>query len=215
MRINPDTPILKFLANVFDTVLATLLFVLCSLPCITIGPALTALSATMMDIAGDECNGVIRTFFRHFRSNFRQSLVLGLILLAVGAIVVCDIWICFGFRHEPSLVVSAMKGITVACTALYFAWGSFLLPGVAQFQVTNRQAMRNAAVWMVKNPRFALAMVATKVFTAVACWAFWYICFPAICIVAYLDARICNRVFGVRQLPNKQMERKNQEVYYE
>ncbi len=215
MRINLDNPVIRFLGGVFDTAVAVTLGVLCCLPVITLGPALTAMYRTMMDVASDQCGGVVKTFFRAFRENLSQGMVLGLLLLAVAAVLAGDIWVCWGFRHEAGTTVSVMRGLTVACTVLYFGWGSYVLPGLAQFQVTNRQAIRNAAVWAVRNPAVTMGLVASKLAAAAAVYLMWYLCLPVLWILVYADARLLNRAFGVRELPNREQEEKNQEIYYE
>lgn len=212
MRINLDNPIIRFLGGVFDTVITVMLTIVCCLPVLTIGPALTAMYRTMMDVASDQCSGVIKTFFCAFRKNFRQGLVLGLLLVAVGAIVAADIWACWGFRHEASTTVSVFRGLTAACTFLYLGWGSYLLPGLAQFDVTNKQAIRNAVIWAVSNPVCTLGLVLDKLVAAAAIYMLWYLCVPVLWLLAFLDAKIINKVFGVRE---SEAVEKNQEIYYE
>ena len=67
MRINPDSPILLALSNAFDAAVVTVLGILCALPVVTLGPALTAMYATMMAIAEDRCSGTLRYFFNSFK----------------------------------------------------------------------------------------------------------------------------------------------------
>lgn len=210
MRINLDNPVIRFLGGVFDTAVTVTLGVLCCLPVITLGPALTAMYRTMMDVASDQCGGIVKTFFRAFRENLSQGMVLGLLLLSGAAVLAGDIWVCWGFRHEAGTTVSALRGLTIACIVLYFGWGSYLLPGLAQFHVTNRQAIRNAAVWAVRNPTVTLGLVVSKLAAAAAAYLMWYLCLPVLWILVYADARLLNRAFGVREL-----EEKNQEIYYE
>ena len=58
MKLNLDNPVLHFLSQVYDVLYVTVLFVLFSLPVVTIGASYTALSCTMMHIAADSCSGV-------------------------------------------------------------------------------------------------------------------------------------------------------------
>ena len=213
VRINLDNPVICFLNRVFDTVVAVTLGILLCVPVITAGPALTAMYRTLMDVASDQCGSVFKSFFCAFRDDLSQSIPLGLLLMVIGTVIAADLWVCWGFQHEPSAVVSVMRGLTFACSLLFFAWGSYLLPGLAQFHVTNRQAIRNAAVWAVKKPFITLSLVLCKFAAVSAMILMWYFCFPVLWILGYIEAALLNKAFGVRSDPNPEPE--HQEIYYE
>ena len=89
--LNPfsyDGLLVRFLNLVADLVALHVLWLLCSLPIVTIGASTTALYyASMRRIRTDESH-VHQNFFRSFRQNFRQSTILWLIMLVVGAVLV-------------------------------------------------------------------------------------------------------------------------------
>ena len=121
MRINPDSPILLALSHAFDAAVVTVLGILCALPVVTLGPALTAMYATMMAIAEDRCSGTLRYFFNSFKENFRLTAPLGLGYALAGAVLVGDWWVLFAFDHEPSMFISVLRGTTIAFTVLFLA----------------------------------------------------------------------------------------------
>lgn len=207
MRINLDNPVIRFLEGVFDTAAAVTLGVVCCLPVVTLGPALTAMYRTMMDVAGDRCGSVIKTFFNAFRENFTQGLALGLILLAGAVVLAGDVWVCWGFRHSPGVTLSALRGLTIGCTVLYLGWGSYLLPGLARFRVTNWQALRNAAVWAVGNPGVTAGLVVSKLITAAAVYLMWYMSLPVLWALVYVQARLLNKAFGAADAPDEDPEK--------
>ena len=121
MRINLNGPILSALTRVFDTIMATVLFLACCLPVATIGASFSAMYATMISIAGDGCSSVVRCFFGAFKENFKQATILWLLAALTGLLVAADITVCWGFEMAPTMVLSVMRGLTVFCTALYAA----------------------------------------------------------------------------------------------
>ena len=72
--LNEDNVVHVFLNKLGDIVIANLLFILCCIPVITIGPSLTALYHCMMRTVKGNNNGTTKTFFRAFKENFKQSL---------------------------------------------------------------------------------------------------------------------------------------------
>ena len=80
--LNEDNVVHVFLNKLGDIVIANLLFILCCIPVITIGPSLTALYHCMMRTVKGNNNGTTKTFFRAFKENFKQSLIIWLLILA-------------------------------------------------------------------------------------------------------------------------------------
>ena len=100
--LNEDNIIHIFLNKLGDIIVANLLFLVCCIPIITIGPALTALYHCMLRTVKGNNNGTTKTFFRAFKENFRQSLIVWLGLLAVGFILFLNI----RFLQNTASVVS-------------------------------------------------------------------------------------------------------------
>ncbi len=84
---HPDGPVVRFLGRIAELMALNLCFLLCCLPVFTIGASVTALYGSLF--ARDD-QGAVRRFFRQFRGNFRQGTVLGLILGAIGGVLLAD-----------------------------------------------------------------------------------------------------------------------------
>lgn len=159
MRINVDSPLIHTLSTICDVVVTTFLFLLCCLPVVTIGAALTAMQATMMSIAADNCAGVLSRFFGSFRDNFRLATLIWLPLAAVGAVVAVEIWGCWLTEQNSSMVLAVMRGLSLFSAALYGAVVSFVFPGIGRYHVTWKQALGNALVWVTKKPLITLGLL--------------------------------------------------------
>ncbi len=83
-----------FLRALCDLMILNLLWIICSLPVFTFGPATSALSRVSVRLVRDDCSSVVSEFFQAFRRDCVKAMLLGLIGLA---------------------------GITVAGTDFYFA----------------------------------------------------------------------------------------------
>ena len=197
MRINLNGSILTALTRIFDTILVTLLFLLCCLPVFTIGAACAAMYAAMIAIVGDSCTGVVRCFVDAFRSNFKQATLLFLPALLVGAVVAVDIAVCFGFEMEPTLMLAVMRGLTVFCTGLYAAMFVYTFAGIAVFQVTWKQALTNALFWTMKKLPATLGLLLIVGAMAFSVAVLWFFAFPVIVLGLYLQGKLLNKVFGL------------------
>lgn len=66
----------------------------CSIPVITIGASLTAVFYAALKMARDEEGYVWKEFFKSFKQNLKQSILIELILAAFAAILLVDINVC-------------------------------------------------------------------------------------------------------------------------
>lgn len=146
----------RFLYLVADIVLLHILWIICSLPIVTIGASTTALySSCMKRIRRDE-GYITGNFFRAFKSNFRQSTLIWLLLLAVGGILYMDLWIGLsveGVLGKIMLVSCSMLLIPFFCTVLY------IFPVQAKFENRILDNLKNAFLMSLSNFQWTLFLV--------------------------------------------------------
>lgn len=146
----------RFLYLVADIVLLHILWIICSLPIVTIGASTTALySSCMKRIRRDE-GYITGNFFGAFKSNFRQSTLIWLLLLAVGGILYMDLWIGLsveGVLGKIMLVSCSMLLIPFFCTVLY------IFPVQAKFENRILDNLKNAFLMSLSNFQWTLFLV--------------------------------------------------------
>ena len=80
---NYDNPVWRFIGKFWDVLILNVLWLVCSIPIVTIGASTTAMYYVTLKLARDEDGYTIRSFFKSFKENFRQATVIWLIFLAV------------------------------------------------------------------------------------------------------------------------------------
>ena len=201
MRINLNGSILNALTRIFDVILVTVLFLLCCLPVFTIGASLSAMYAAMIAIVNDSSTSVVRTFFGAFRDNFKQATLLLVPILLVGAVVVVDIAVCWGFEMESSIILAVMQGLTVFCTCLYTAMSIYIFAGIAVYRVTWKQAISNALYWSFKRLPGTAGLVLLSAAMAVSLVILWFFSIPVIMLCLYLQGKLLQKIFGLEPEP--------------
>lgn len=118
---NPDNPVLSFVNKVVDVLFINILFTLCCLPIFTIGPAMAGLYYCMVKVIRRERGSAAKEFFRGFRENFKQGVVVHLILLAFAAMMfVADLPVIITFldtqkiENVMTLVFFGLKALLLA-----------------------------------------------------------------------------------------------------
>lgn len=142
--LNEDNVIHIFLNKLGDIIVANLLFLVCCIPIITIGPALTALYHCMLRTVKGNNNGTTKTFFRAFKENFRQSLIVWLGLLAFGFILFLNIRF---LQNTASVVSKPLFYVSLGIAGLVIILALYIFPVIAAFANTTVNLLKNAYVF--------------------------------------------------------------------
>ena len=153
---NLDGPLFTALNKLSDLIILNLLFIVCSLPIVTAGASLTALSYVTLKIREGEEGYVTRSFFKSFKQNFRQATLIWLILLAAALIMFLDFRIMRSYEGTLGTVirVSVYLGVLVWCMLLIYVF-----PLLARFENTIGQTLQNALLLAIANAPKTLIML--------------------------------------------------------
>ena len=81
---SPDGSFMDFLTQVADVLLAGVLWLVCSIPVVTVGASTAAMYQVLLNVLDGREDGVLRDFFGAFRRRFGFYTKLWLVLLALG-----------------------------------------------------------------------------------------------------------------------------------
>lgn len=132
---------LNFLRTMGDLMVLNWLWVICALPLVTFGPASCALYAVTLKLARGEHAPPFREFFKAFRDNFKNGLVLGLIALALAVVAYVDYAFAMGQQGMLHTVYLALA-IVLLAVLLSFLCYAFSLQ--ATFENTLTAQIKNA-----------------------------------------------------------------------
>lgn len=152
-----DNIIVRMLTKIFDLILLNILFVACSLPVITIGASLTALYSVLLKMTENEEGYIARGFLSAFKKNFRQSTIVWIILLIVGAFIAIDITIIFSAKG----IIRNIGFVLISIVSLFYIMEViFIFPLIAKFENTTVQMFKNAIlIPTAKLPIAAMVMI--------------------------------------------------------
>lgn len=186
-----DSFLMRGLSRFTDLVILNILWVLCSLPVVTIGAAATAVYDVLMRQAEGREPAVVKAFFRSFRVNFRQSTALWLILLVVGGVAAVDLYVGFftdlAWDGPVRIVVMGFSVLLALVWLMVLSW-VFVLQG--HFDNPVGTTLKNALLVGVLNiPStllFALSTAACLWLTLSFPAAFPFWMFLGYALVAFL-----------------------------
>ena len=146
----------KGMEKVGDLLLVNLLFVVCSLPVVTIGASATAMYYVLGRIRRQE-GMVTKDFFRSFRENFRQATLYWGVLLLVALALYWNFRLISGWTGT---LYSVMMVSLILVSWFAVSWGSLVFPLLSRFDSTSAVTARNAGILVLAVPLRTLAAAA-------------------------------------------------------
>lgn len=196
----PDSPVVQFLWKLADLVALNLLWLVCCIPVITIGPSTAAMYCVARDIAKGEWPAILKTFFRAFRENFRQALLVFLILLIPICLVAVYLFLTLSGALDHSVWMKML--CCLAALIIGFVW-TYVFPLMAQFDNSLGNTLKNAVLLPLANPFLAvlctalnllpviLPVISVDVFAAAG--FFWLVL--GVSLTAVINSRLLGLLF--------------------
>ena len=187
-----ENPLMRALGAICDLLVLNLLTVLCSLPIVTAGAALSALDDVALRIVRGEDAGVVRPYFRALRGNLKQGVALGLIFQFAAVVLYVD------YRAAASAPVLRVPVVAAAMVVGAAALYAFALQ--ARDENPVRVTLKNAASLSVAYFPRTLGLLFFTVTLWLLCLRYFQIALPVLLMFglslpAYIGAMLFNPIF--------------------
>ena len=151
-----DNPVMRFLDRMADLLILNLLFVMCSIPVITVGASATAMCYVTLKMRDEEEGSVFKNFFMAFRQNFVQATLIWIVLAALAGFLVADHLLT---RDLDGTGYQVIRILLPLCAILLGMMAVYVFFIQARFQNTIPNTLRNAlALAFINAPRCFLAV---------------------------------------------------------
>ena len=188
-----DNPVWNFLGKIVDMLILTVLWLVTSLPIITIGASTTALYYHMLKLAENKEGYLFRSYFKAFKENFKQSTICWLIMLVIGLVLAGDFCIC------NSLQTPAAKMLMIAFFVfayVYLMIITYLFPLIARCDTGIKNLFAMAFMMSIKDFGWTLLMIVITVCVfAIGIFVQWLFLFISVGLISYLNSLILKLVF--------------------
>lgn len=140
--IDPNSPLIQALGKLSDIVFCNIMFVIFSLPIVTIGASSAALYSCVQKLIQDrEDDLIVKDFWRGFKANFVQATVIWLLVLVVMVFLAA-----FYFVASQMLdVLGRAYLLPFFLLAFFLLCGyQYLFPIQARYRLKVREVIKNA-----------------------------------------------------------------------
>jgi uncharacterized membrane protein YesL len=152
-----DNPVMRFLSRVADVMALNLLFIICSIPIVTIGASLTAMYYCLFKIKEEEEGYLVKKFFHSFRENFRQATLMWLIFLALAILLILEFLM---YRKVDGSIGTAVRAIVLVGAIFWYLIGTYAFALQSRFYNSIKNTLTNAILLMFANGPRTIAILA-------------------------------------------------------
>lgn len=163
---NMDNKFFTIMAKVADFMLLNLLCILCCIPIVTAGPAITAMYYVTMKMVRNEESYIVKEFFHSFRQNLRQGIIINIILMIAGIAVIFDFYFMWTMRSVDTIYKVLMYVFLVGIL-IYLMICAYIYPLLAKFFNTIKNTFKNAFLISIRHIHYTLLMILITAFPVV------------------------------------------------
>ena len=157
-----DNPIMRFIIKIFDCMILSVLWLVFSLPVITMGAATAALySAVYHHIIRDE-SYLWKSFWNAFKEDFKRATLSWLPLLAMVLFLLYDLMALRMLIHQGH-PLGRMFGIILMLLFVAGVWEVYLAAYTARFQGGVKDMLRYSFYLMMAHPLLSLGVMVALV----------------------------------------------------
>ncbi len=137
----------RFMNLLWNMIVISVLWILCCIPVITIGPATLAAYYATAKAVRRHAGTVAAEFFRAFRQNFKQAALFTLIYAAVICFLIVD---CIYIYATPAIPLPVLY-LFYFLVALMAADAMYLFPIMSRFSLGNFPMFRMSATLLARH----------------------------------------------------------------
>lgn len=203
MRFNwTDNVVMRALGKIGDMICLNVMWLICCIPIITIGASTTALYTVMLRMVKNEEGYIFRGFLKAFKSNFKQSTLIWLILLLLGIVWTVDFRVA-GFI--PGMAGIILSAIFLALGFILLSVMIYIFPLTARYENGIKATFKNALILTVAKLPYTFLMVAIVVAAVFASlWSAFTLLFSlplwlffGVSLIVWINSYILRRAFVV------------------
>ena len=157
-----DSPFMQKVAKAGNLILLNILWILCSIPVLTMGAATAALYHVIFQYQTADEDTVFKPFFRAFAKNFKQATLLWIPTLAIITLLILDLRYLFAYGGSSLIWV-----VVIVASVVFLMIQTQLLPQVARFENKLGTIIKNAALLTILHMPSAFLMATLNILPVV------------------------------------------------
>lgn len=165
---SPDNPVIRVLLRLGQIWLLNILWLITSIPIVTIGASTTALIYSCMKLSKNE-GYLAKNFFHSFRENFKQSTAIWLIYAVVGVLLSMDLYYWTNVAESRA---SIWWAASIAIVIIYVTSLTYVFAIQSKFYNSVKRTIAFSFILPYKHLKETILMLVTIVALVLANYYF-------------------------------------------
>lgn len=193
---NPNSNLSKTINLVFDVFALSICWFLCSIPIFTAG-----LSCVGLYYACDRCvlkgetNPITKGFVYSIKKNFKQGIIVYLIVFIIGTLIAWSMWISYQVMLQGVIMGKVIFSFGIVISIFYLGYISYIFPTLASYQYTNLElfsvCFKLCIVHFFTTIFFAFLIILISIFA----YYFWISLFITPAVFSIIQSKVLNRIY--------------------
>lgn len=193
-----------------------LIYVLACIPIVTLGPATAALTAMMRNVYLERPQFIWHDFWREYKKNFKKSFVVGILDIAVIALIFLTYLALAGTENQTEKILCIAA---FAAQVIFLMMSFYIYPQIVALEMKLGDIFKNSLILVFVNLPCELIVMAALVgfasllvfffFPAVFCLPFmpgaWMIFLSVFCCYPAIQKLIINPYYEQTGEPNPEI----------
>ena len=212
---NPENPFFRFTGRVLDIMVLSVLWLVCSLPIVTIGPASAALYYSCAKCLRHQESGPYRNFLSAFRQNLKTGIGATVVFLLLAVLLDAGYLFLVMAAGAGGSVWGVVRIMYLVLLVIPVSMASCAFPLLSRFTYTVGGLLSNSLRLTFRHLPRVVAAGALTVTAVVLTVLFWYygvmLLTPALC--ALLSTFLLEPVFR-KYTPEEELEEGAEAPWY-
>jgi uncharacterized membrane protein YesL len=169
---NPENKFWNFMGKITDVACMSILWLITSLPVVTIGASTAAFYSFTLDAVQDMEGSVWSGYFSAFRENFKKSTVIWLIQFVLTAFLAVNLFAAWNFYLAKGIPGLGAVSMALCGMLLVIGTGVYVYPIVVCYDFPVKKVITDSLVMAIRNPHVTLSVL---VLFALACVGVYFI----------------------------------------
>lgn len=188
---NFDSPFFQFMNKIANMIIITILWIIGSIPVVTIGTSTAAMYYATVKVSRRETGYITKEFFRAYKMNLKNGIILSLGLLAVAGILTLDrLYVHNTETTQGGILIIVYNFMIIACISVVM----YLFPNMSRFTMSKKDLIKLSFFMAVKHLPTTICLVVIFVASVIGIYIMPVLVIILPGAICYIDSFLLERI---------------------
>ncbi len=156
---NPENKFWNFMGKITDVACMSLLWLITSLPIVTVGASTAAFYSFTLDAVQDMEGGVWSSYFSAFRENFKKATAIWLLQLVLFVFLSVNLFAAWNFYLAKGILGLGLFSLALFGMIVCVCTGLYLYPILVSYDFPVKKVITDSFIMAIGNPHVTISVL--------------------------------------------------------